>query len=63
MPLINFEYHDLCSMIGEEVPKKTLIERIPMIGADMHDTEGDVDEMGVEFFPDRPDLYLSLIHI
>ena len=57
MPLINFEYHDLCSMIGEEVPKKTLIERIPMIGADMHDTEGDVDEMGVEFFPDRPDLY------
>lgn len=57
MPLINFDYHDLCSMIGEEVPRKTLIERIPMIGADMHDTEGDVDEMGVEFFPDRPDLY------
>jgi len=44
-------------MLGEKVPRKTLIERIPMIGADMHDTEGEVDEMSVEFFPDRPDLY------
>ena len=57
MPVINFDYHDLCSMLGEEVPRKTLLERIPMIGADMHDTEGEVDDMSVEFFPDRPDLY------
>lgn len=57
MPVINFDYHDLCSMLGEEVPRKTLLERIPMIGADMHGTEGEVDEMTVEFFPDRPDLY------
>ncbi|MFA6710871.1 MAG: phenylalanine--tRNA ligase subunit beta [Candidatus Methanomethylophilaceae archaeon] len=57
MPVINFDYDDLCSMLGKKVPRKTLIERIPMIGADMHDTEGDVDEMSVEFFPDRPDLY------
>lgn len=57
MPVINFNYNDLCSLIGEEVPKKLLFEKIPMIGADMHDTEGDVDEMSVEFFPDRPDLY------
>ncbi|MFA6679947.1 MAG: phenylalanine--tRNA ligase subunit beta [Candidatus Methanomethylophilaceae archaeon] len=57
MPVINFDYNDLCSMLGEKVPRKTLIERIPMIGADMHDTEGEVDEMSVEFFPDRPDLY------
>ena len=57
MPVINFDYHDLCSLIGEEVPRKTLLERIPMIGADMHDTEGEVDDMSVEFFPDRPDLY------
>lgn len=28
-----------------------------MMGADMHDTEGDEDEMSVEFFPDRPDLF------
>ena len=57
MPVINFNYHDLCSLIGEEVPKKTLIERIPMIGSDMHDTDGEEDDMSVEFFPDRPDLY------
>lgn len=57
MPVINFDYHDLCSMLGEEVPRKTLLERIPMIGADMHGTEGEVDAMTVEFFPDRPDLY------
>ncbi len=39
------------------MPQETLIERIPMIGADMHDTEPGCDDMGVEFFPDRPDLY------
>ena len=57
MPVINFNYQDLCSLIGEEVPKRTLIERIPMIGSDMHDTDGEEDDMTVEFFPDRPDLY------
>lgn len=57
MPVINFKYSDLCTMLGEKVPQKTLVERIPMIGADMHETEGECDEMSVEFFPDRPDLY------
>ncbi|MFA6804815.1 MAG: phenylalanine--tRNA ligase subunit beta [Candidatus Methanomethylophilaceae archaeon] len=57
MPVINFKYDDLCGLIGEDVPQKTLIERIPMIGADMHDTEGNENEMSVEFFPDRPDLF------
>ncbi len=57
MPLINFDYNDLCSLLGEEVPKEVLIERIPMIGADMHGTEGDSDDMSVEFFPNRPDMY------
>lgn len=57
MPVINFKYSDLCTMLGEKVPQKTLIERIPMIGADMHETEGETDEMSVEFFPNRPDLY------
>ncbi len=57
MPIINFDYNDLCSLIGEEVPRNVLINRIPMIGADMHDTEGEEDAMSVEFFPDRPDLY------
>ena len=44
-------------MLGEQVPEQRLVERIPMIGADMHETEGETDEMSVEFFPDRPDLY------
>ncbi len=57
MPVINFKYSDLCTMLGEDVPEQVLVERIPMIGADMHETEGETDEMSVEFFPDRPDLY------
>ena len=56
MPVINFKYSDLCSLIGKDVPKDVLIERIPMIGADMHDPES-TDDMSAEFFPDRPDLY------
>ncbi|MDR0779026.1 MAG: phenylalanine--tRNA ligase subunit beta [Methanomassiliicoccaceae archaeon] len=57
MPVINFKYTDLCDLIGEEISKDVLVDRIPMMGADMHDIVGDTDEMSVEFFPDRPDLY------
>ena len=57
MPVINFKYSDLCSLIGQDVPMETLADRIPMIGADIeHAVPGD-DNMSVEFFPDRPDLY------
>jgi|GEM_PF-27699 len=56
MPVINFKYSDLRTMLGD-VPQETLVERIPMIGADMGDTAEGTDEMSVEFFPDRPDLY------
>jgi len=56
--VINFGYDDLCSLLGKNVSKETLVERIPQIGADMHDTDdGDANEMSVEFFPDRPDLF------
>jgi len=57
MPVINFKYSDLCSLLGKEVPQEVLIERIPLIGADMHQTEGSAEDMSVEFFPDRPDLF------
>ncbi|MDR1404244.1 MAG: phenylalanine--tRNA ligase subunit beta [Candidatus Methanoplasma sp.] len=57
MPVINFRYSDLCSLLGQMVPHDVLIERIPLIGADMHQTEGECEEMSVEFFPDRPDLF------
>ena len=57
MPVINFSYSDLCSLIGEEIPQSVLIEKIPLMGADMHDTDEGADDMSVEFFPNRPDLY------
>ncbi len=57
MPVINFGYDDLCSLIGKEIPRSELNERIPLIGADMGDSEDTGDEMSVEFFPDRPDLF------
>lgn len=57
MPVINFDYHDLCSLIGQEIPRDKLLERIAMIGADTGDTLPDSDEMSVEFFPNRPDMY------
>ena len=57
MPVINFKYSDLCTMLGRDVPQDTLVDRIPMIGADMHETESGCEDMSVEFFPDRPDLY------
>jgi len=57
MPVINFNYSDLCGLLGKKVSHKVLMERIPLIGADMHQTEGPEEEMSVEFFPDRPDLF------
>ena len=57
MPVINFSYKDLCSLIGEDVPIETLYERIPMMGAVMESTDMTSDEMSVELFPDRADLY------
>ncbi|MFQ5888232.1 MAG: phenylalanine--tRNA ligase subunit beta, partial [Candidatus Hydrothermarchaeales archaeon] len=55
MPVIDVYYSDLCSLLGREVPLEELIERIPMIGADI---EGyDRRKISIEFFPDRPDLY------
>ena len=57
MPVINFKYSDLCSIIGKDIPMDTLAERIPMIGADIEHAEAGCDDMSVEFFPSRPDLY------
>ena len=57
MPVINFSYKDLCSVIGEDVPIEELYERIPMMGAVMESTDMTSDEMSVELFPDRADLY------
>ncbi|TET90523.1 MAG: phenylalanine--tRNA ligase subunit beta, partial [Methanomassiliicoccales archaeon] len=55
MPVITLDYDDLISLIGQDVPMDELLERIPMLGASLEGVEG--NEMSVEFFPNRPDLY------
>jgi len=55
MPVITLNYGDLISLIGQDVPMDELLERIPMLGASLEGVEG--NEMSVEFFPNRPDLY------
>ncbi len=57
MPVINFSYSDLCGLMGRDLPKAVLRERLPMIGADLKSAEDGNDDMSFEFFPDRPDLY------
>jgi phenylalanyl-tRNA synthetase beta chain len=57
MPVITFNYEDLVALIGKEVPADELIAVIPMMGADYHHFDASSGEMGIEFFPDRPDNY------
>jgi len=57
MPVINFSYSDLCELMGRDVPKQVIRDRLPMIGADMKSLEDSSDDASFEFFPDRPDLY------
>jgi phenylalanyl-tRNA synthetase beta chain len=54
MPVVTFGYNDFINLLGYKIPKKELIERLPMIGADFDKAED--DEISIEFFPDRPDL-------
>lgn len=55
MPVINFTYKDLNEVLGREIPKKELIDMLPMIGSDIEDY--DDEWVKVEFFPNRPDYY------
>ena len=57
MPVINFSYSDLCELVGREVPRDLLREKLPLIGADLKSVPEDGDELSFEFFPDRPDLF------
>ncbi len=57
MPVINFSYSDLVDLIGRDVSREVIRERLPMIGADLQSASDDSDEMSFEFFPDRPDLF------
>lgn len=55
VPVIRFNVRDLQALLDKKVDAKQLLETIPMLGADVDKVEG--EEWGVEFFPDRPDLY------
>jgi len=54
MPVVTFDYNDFVKLLGHKISKKELIEKLPMIGADLDRVED--DEISIEFFPDRPDL-------
>ncbi|MEF8848182.1 MAG: phenylalanine--tRNA ligase subunit beta [Candidatus Thermoplasmatota archaeon] len=54
MPVVTFEFDDFINLLGYEISKKKLVEKIPMIGADLDKVEG--NEINIEFFPNRPDL-------
>jgi phenylalanyl-tRNA synthetase beta chain len=54
MPVVTFDYNDYISLLGHKISKDKLLDRLPMIGADLDKVED--DEISIEFFPDRPDL-------
>ncbi|RXE55814.1 phenylalanine--tRNA ligase [Methanoculleus taiwanensis] len=53
MPIITLPYAYLERLTGTD--RKTIIDRVPMIGADIERIED--DHADIEFFPDRPDLF------
>ena len=53
MPIIRLPYEYLERLTGTD--RETIINRMPMIGADIERIEE--DHIDVEFFPDRPDLF------
>lgn len=57
MPVINFSFADLQDLVGGSLDYETLVDRLPMMGADVHSVSKDSDEMAFELFPDRPDMY------
>ena len=54
MPVVTFDYNDFINLLGYNISKEELIDRLPMIGADFDQING--DEISIEFFPNRPDL-------
>ena len=49
------DYNDLIALIGKDIPLEEIVDRLPMIGSDIDSIDG--DELNIEFFPNRPDLY------
>jgi phenylalanyl-tRNA synthetase beta chain len=55
MPVISFSYSDFTALLGKELTRDEFSARAPMLGCDINKFEG--DEVELEFFPNRPDLY------
>ncbi len=55
MPTISMSYTDLLQLMGQEVERDLFIQKVAMLGSDV--SRFDEDEVEIEFFPDRPDLY------
>ncbi len=53
MPVVTLYWDELEKLVG--VDRKTIIEKLPMLGCDIERIED--DHVDVEFFPNRPDLY------
>ncbi len=57
MPVINFNYNDLMSLVGRDMSASEVLSVIPMMGADLHEYDEASGETSIEFFPNRADLY------
>ena len=55
MAVISMSYRDLANLIGQDLSQEELLAMLPMMGSDIDSVDG--DEMNIEFFPNRPDLY------
>lgn len=55
MAVIKLDLKDLRHLLGFEVSREDLMERLPLLGCDIEDY--DREHLYVEFFPNRPDLY------
>ena len=55
MAVISMDYNDLIALIGKDIPLEEIVDRLPMIGSDIDSIDG--DQLNIEFFPNRPDLY------
>ncbi|MEM0492913.1 MAG: phenylalanine--tRNA ligase subunit beta [Candidatus Thermoplasmatota archaeon] len=54
MTVVTFSYKEFLDILGYDIPKKELIARLPMIGADCSFI--DEDTINMEIFPNRPDM-------
>jgi len=55
MPVISFSYSDFAQLLGRDPGREEFAATVPMMGCDVNRFEG--DQVELEFFPNRPDLY------